>query len=99
MGIIPVWELIIPKKGGGMGQQASLKASAAQRPTTPPSRGPPVGNRVRGGRPNPRRDKRAPRGKEPKGRMSEHDNAARWCLDKNTVEESNGKPPLTIFPS
>src|SRR5687767_13256967 len=43
-----------------MGWNASLKASSTQIPTTPPSRGNPVDNRVRGGRPSPRRDMRAP---------------------------------------
>ena len=52
-----------------MGQHASVKgASAAQMSTTPPTRGHPVVNKVCGGRPSSRRDKRVPKGEETEGR-------------------------------
>lgn len=54
-----------------MEQQAPRKASAAQLPTTHYSRGISVGNKVRGGRPSPRRDMRVPREEDSEGWMME----------------------------
>ena len=84
--------------GPKMGQQASHKASVAQLSTTPPSRGTPVGNKVRGGRPSPRRYMRVPRGENSEGRMMELVNAReRWCLEKNTERKDLGDH-LSIHP-
>ena len=91
-----MWAIYIARRVG-MGWYASLKASTTQMPTTPPSRGNPVGtecvvdDRVLAGICEP------PRDKESEGRAMEDIDAGRWCLHKNTERKATGNH-LSILP-
>lgn len=80
-----------------MGQQASQKASVAQLLTTPPSHGTPVGNKVCGGRPSPRRDMQVPEENILKDVGWNLSMQERWCLKKNTERKDLGDH-LSICP-